>query len=249
MCFNLDAMLINAQQAEIILFVFCLFSVFVFLSFCKSVWTWTQCWSCSAGGSPLTIIWLSFTQFIWDRISDQIIYGCQIKSNHMAAVHTVHLGSKYYWSNQSLAFSPAFSQILKRDPLTVWFYPYLVHRVLAQAVIEHLVVGVQHHHHLQRSISVKLSLDRPQSLFQFVPKESDSQAGLSSQNYLTGSAVWVQVGEVHQITESRLFLTKKKLRLIFCGIPPEEDGDIFYVDGLDPFLGLNIFGNLLKIYK
>ena len=28
--------------------------------------TWTQCWSFSAGGSPPTIIWLSFTQFIWD---------------------------------------------------------------------------------------------------------------------------------------------------------------------------------------
>ena len=226
MCFNLDAMLINAQQAEIILFVFCLFSVFVFLSFCKSVWTWTQCWSCSAGGSPLTIIWLSFTQFIWDRISDQIIYGCQIKSNHMAAVHTVHLGSKYYWSNQSLALSPAFSQILKRDPLTVWFYPYLVHRVLAQAVIEHLVVGVQHHHHLQRSISVKFSI-------------LDSVL-------ITSHGVLSEYRSVKSIRSLKIddILTNKKL--IFCGSPPEEDGNIFYVDGFDPFLGLNIFGNLHK---
>ena len=33
---------------------------------------------------------------------------------------------------------------------------------------------------------------------------------------------------------------------ILCGGPPEEDGDIFYIDGFDPFLGLNVFGNLRK---
>ena len=27
-------------------------------------------------------------------------------------------------------------------------------------------------------------------------------------------------------------------------VSPEQDGDIFYVDGFDPFLGLNIFCNL-----
>ena len=44
-------------------------------------------------------------------------------------------------------------------------------------------------------------------------------------------------------------LAKKKLSLIFCPSAPEENGDIFYVDGFDPFLGLDIFGDLCKGYN
>ena len=36
--------------------------------------TWTQCWSFSAGGRPLTIMWLSLTQFICERKLDRSMF-------------------------------------------------------------------------------------------------------------------------------------------------------------------------------
>ena len=47
---------------------------------------------------------------------------------------------------------------------------------------------------------------------------------------------------------SRSYLVFKKCKkfVLELWFSPEQNGDIFYVDGFDPFLGLNIFCNLRK---
>ena len=44
-----------------------------FNSYFRDQVTWTQCWSFSAGGRPLTIMWLSLTQFICERKCDRSV--------------------------------------------------------------------------------------------------------------------------------------------------------------------------------
>ena len=54
-----------------------------FNSYFRDQVTWTQCWSFSAGGRPLTIMWLSLTQFIcerkWDRSVNVTHYWCMLQ--------------------------------------------------------------------------------------------------------------------------------------------------------------------------
>ena len=100
--------------------------------------TWTQCWSFSAGGRPLTIMWLSLTQFI-----------CERKWDRSAFLTLVYEAGR--WENRDFHFEEA-----KKTRFSS-FNPCLVHWVFAQAVVQHLVVRVQHLHHLQTGKNFKLS--------------------------------------------------------------------------------------------
>ena len=143
---------------------------------------------------------------------------------------------------------PIYSEFLKRDPSTVWFYPYLVHRVLAEAVVEHLVVGVQHHHHLQRVHHHHLWSYLISPFSNLFPRNPTAKMDCEDFVLITSQGVLSVYSSVKSMRSLKIdyILAKKKLSLIFCPSPPEENGDIFYVDGFDPFLGLNIFGNLHK---